>query len=133
VGNRLRAWLAAAALWCPAAAALDCPDQTTAGMRRCLSEELGRLELQLEATLLKSREAATEAAILDQAQSAWRRYIEADCRAAADVYRGGTLAPVVELSCRIDHLKARIRHLRDDYLERDGGAPGRREAGPEKK
>lgn len=108
---------------CPALAQADC--ETTAGARRCLAARADSAEAELRVVLDSARRMAQGPAQLDAAQAAWRRYVEQDCRAAADVYRGGSLAPVAALSCRVDQLRARIRHLRDDYLA-DDPAPGRR-------
>lgn len=103
----------------------DC--ETTAGARRCLAARIDSLETELRRVLAEARRAAQGKTLLDAAQAAWRRYVEADCLAAADVYRGGSLAPVVAQSCRLDHLRLRIQYLRFDYLDdADERAPGRR-------
>jgi uncharacterized protein YecT (DUF1311 family) len=101
------------------------PCETTAGARRCLAARVDSAEIELRGVLDSARRLAQGPALLDSAQAAWRRYAELDCRAAADVYRGGSLAPVVAQSCRLDQLRLRIRHLRGDYLS-DDPAPGRR-------
>lgn len=107
------------------AQAVDC--ETTAGARRCLALRLDSLDTELRRVVAESRRVAHGKALFDAAQAAWRRYVEADCRAAADVYRGGSLAPVVAQSCRVDHLRLRLQNLRNDYLDEAGErAPGRR-------
>jgi uncharacterized protein YecT (DUF1311 family) len=115
----------------PAAAQRDtaavCADETTAGMRRCLTLRLEGAEAELAGVLREARREAQSAALLDAAQGAWRRYVARDCRAAADVYRGGSLAPAVALGCRLDHTRARIRFVREDYQVSDMASPGRRD------
>jgi uncharacterized protein YecT (DUF1311 family) len=101
--------------------------ETTAGARRCLARRIDSMEVELRRVVGESRRTAQGKTLFDAAQAAWRRYVEADCRAAADVYRGGSLAPVVAQSCRLDHLRLRMQYLRNDYLDdADERAPGRR-------
>ncbi len=133
--TRLRPATVAVAFWTgfavPAAAQrparTDCEGETTAEVRRCLTETLRNAEAELEASLRRARLEAKDSAPLDSAQAAWRSFVDRDCRAAADVYRGGSLAPVVALGCRLDHTRLRLRAIRNDYLAGDTAAPGRRE------
>jgi len=107
----------------PALAQDDC--ETTAGARRCLAARLDSAESELRAVLAEARGRAGHPALLDSAQAAWRLYVDRDCRAAAAIYSGGSLAPVVAQGCRLDHVRMRLRFLRQDYLS-DEPAPGRR-------
>jgi len=100
--------------------------ETTAGIHGCLVQALEQVNAELATVFARARAAADDTALLESSQSAWQRYVDADCRAAADVYRGGSLAPVVALSCQLDHYRLRIRYLQNDYFPAGETAPGRR-------
>lgn len=53
---------------------------------------------------------ATKKALVD-AQRKWVAFREADCKAQASVYQGGTIAPSVYMECMIAHADARTRAL----------------------
>ena len=96
--------------------------------RLCLMQQLQAAEAQLERTYRSARETAGDSMLVDSVHRAWRRYVEIDCRAAADVYRGGSLASIVGLHCRFEHTRLRTWQLRGDYpADLDSLAPGRRD------
>jgi uncharacterized protein YecT (DUF1311 family) len=94
--------------------------------RICLRARLAAADSELAETVRTARERAQGKEVFDSAQVAWLRFRDADCRASADVYRGGSLASVVALSCRLGQTRRRIADLRGDYFS-DGPDPGRRE------
>lgn len=87
--------------------------QSTAAMRECEGARLARAEAAMKAAY----DAA--AAKLDQrgreklraAQSAWRRFREAEAGFQADAARDGTLAPLIATSARAELTEARAREL----------------------
>ena len=103
-----------------------CPDETTAGLRRCLNLRLDSLTTELNRVYARARAESNDTLTLDSAQTMWRGWVMLDCRAAARIYQGGSLSPIVALTCRIDHTRMRIRHLTDDYLSDDSVGPGKR-------
>lgn len=96
--------------------------------RLCVMQQLQAADAQLERTYRQAREAAGDSILVDSVHHAWRRYVEVDCRAAADVYRGGSLASIVGLHCRFEHARLRSWQLRGDYpADLDSLAPGSRD------
>jgi uncharacterized protein YecT (DUF1311 family) len=96
--------------------------------RLCVMQQLQAAEAELERTWRQARVAAGDSILVDGVHHAWRRYVEVDCRAAADVYRGGSLASIVGLHCRYEHARLRSWQMRGDYpADLDSLAPGSRD------
>ena len=109
----------------------DCSSkQTTAEMVQCLSanyqeadQTLNHLwpaykahfaaidEANKSSTLPAPQEKALSLAV--KAQKAWIKIRDNDCLAAAAAFKGGTLAPVVQLSCLVEKTKERSNYLSD--------------------
>lgn len=55
--------------------------------------------------------------LLKRAQDAWVHYRDANCKASAAVYSGGTMAPAELAGCKLDHTRDRLAELRRIYEE----------------
>ena len=51
----------------------------------------------------------------DRAEAAWQSYQKAQCTAAYDAYKGGTIAPVMEITCHLQLMRDRMRELESIY------------------
>ena len=51
----------------------------------------------------------------DDVEAAWQTYRKAQCSAAYDAYRGGTIAPIMGLSCQLSLMRGRMRELEKIY------------------
>ena len=89
---------------------------TTYQMRQCASRDLTAARTELDRYLAEARRVAGKRSMLDSAQSAWERYRDISCRSAASQYEGGTMQPLVEVSCLAERTRARIRELYESYL-----------------
>ena len=89
---------------------------TTYQMRQCASRDLTAARAELDRYLAEARRVAAKRPVLDSAQSAWERYRDISCRSAASEYEGGTMQPLVEVSCLAQRTRARIRELYESYL-----------------
>jgi uncharacterized protein YecT (DUF1311 family) len=58
-----------------------------------------------------TRARANQPATLDSAQTVWVAFRQAQCVAASDQFDGGSLQPVVFLSCWIEVTQERLRSL----------------------
>jgi uncharacterized protein YecT (DUF1311 family) len=96
---------------------------TTLAMRQCLSADLSDAERDLARYLKESLVQAQKPSLLSQAQDAWQRYRDLACQSAGTQYDGGTMQPVVVLSCRLATTRARIHELWADYLQPDDSLP----------
>jgi uncharacterized protein YecT (DUF1311 family) len=96
---------------------------TTLAMRQCLSGALDRADSALARYLKEARHQAQNAALLDTTQVVWERYRSFSCRAAGTQYEGGTMLPVVVLTCRLELTRARTHQLWTDYLQPDDSLP----------
>jgi len=87
--------------------------QSTAAMRECENARLARAEAAMNAAY------SAAAAKLDErgreklraAQSAWRRFRDAEAGFQADAVRDGTLAPLIAASVRAELTEARRKEL----------------------
>ncbi len=61
---------------------------------------------------LSAEEGVTE---FDGVEAAWQTYHKAQCTAAYDAYRPGTIAPVVELTCHLQLMRDHMRELENIY------------------
>ena len=89
---------------------------TTFEMRQCTSRKLERAKSELQRYLGEARRLALNGKLLDSAQVAWERFRDVECRASGAQYEGGTMQPLVVLSCLESLTRERIRHLYDDYI-----------------
>lgn len=92
------------------------PDgETTQGMVRCSIEERDAWDVVLNASYIGLRqryEGTSVAEGLRDAQRAWIEFRDADCRAEAAVFEGGTIAQVIHAGCQMDHTARRALVLR---------------------
>jgi uncharacterized protein YecT (DUF1311 family) len=51
----------------------------------------------------------------DEAESAWQVYEKAQCSTAYDIYRSGTIAPLMQLTCELRLLRDRMKELESIY------------------
>ena len=51
----------------------------------------------------------------DDVEAAWQTYHKAQCSAAYDAYRGGTIAPIIDLTCHLSLMRGRMRELENIY------------------
>jgi len=47
----------------------------------------------------------------DDAETAWQAYKQAQCSAAYGAYKGGTIAPIIQLTCELTLFRDRMREL----------------------
>ncbi len=115
----------------------DCPKaMTTYDINMCLAKEVDVITANYKAytSALRSAEAlsstgesdavgptgkpltpAQRSQNFDTVESAWRTFYEAQCSAAFDAYRGGTIAPSVQLNCRLQLIRDRMHELESIY------------------
>jgi uncharacterized protein YecT (DUF1311 family) len=51
----------------------------------------------------------------DAGEAAWQKYREAQCRAAFDQFKGGTIAPIDGLSCELMLIRSHMREIEKIY------------------
>ena len=51
----------------------------------------------------------------DGVEAAWQAYQKAQCSAAYDAYKGGTIAPIIDLTCHLSLMRDRMRELENIY------------------
>jgi uncharacterized protein YecT (DUF1311 family) len=104
----------------------NCKDpQSNLEMRMCADQELKQADVELNEIYTRAIAAAREQtragreygspdleALLREGERRWIAFREADCRYQYELYHGGTIAPLVELQCRLDLTKARAKELR---------------------
>jgi uncharacterized protein YecT (DUF1311 family) len=95
-----------------------CDDEMTqTGLNVCFANAYKSEESRLKVTynhyltILSS----TDKTNLLTAQEAWLRYRDAECKAVADQFEGGSMQPMQFSSCMYELTLARIRELNDDY------------------
>lgn len=84
------------------AQALSCDNATTTrDMITCTQMDLNLADGDLNATYQELRSDLDKKGrlLLRDAQRAWIAFRDAECARQADIVRGGTMAPVLELSC----------------------------------
>jgi len=86
---------------------------TTAQMHVCVNEANRQADSQLAEALTKARQRAGAdlQAPLDEAQASWAQYRDVQCAAEGAQYEGGTIQPVVVLSCRLNLSRSRTEYL----------------------
>ena len=111
------------------AAPATCPGTTTIEVNACATAEFEHADAVLNryyaVALRQARTAGGEAAAtgLQRAERSWLAYRNAECDAAATVYRGGTIAASVEITCRTRLTRLRTYGLWRDWLTYPDGTP----------
>lgn len=98
-----------------------CPrSNTTVEMNQCLNYKLERavnqLENNLELTRLKFVNDPAMLALIDNAQVAWETYRKKQCQSVFLMWEGGSIQPLMTVSCSIQLARERNTFLRDAYL-----------------
>ena len=99
---------------------------TTALMRRCAQAKLEQAELQLDRVLEDYRTSlrADRIPLLEESQELWEHHRAGYCRFVSSEFAGGSLRPVVELTCRQEVTDARTAQLqRQLQMEQEGDPP----------
>ena len=81
---------------------LDCEEAiTTREMLQCADHDRRQAEVALEDTLRDLGDSLDEKArdLLTRSQSAWEAYRDAECDRIGDMARGGTIAPLLTVTC----------------------------------
>ena len=94
--------------------ALCSSETTTAAMQRCENLRYQRAQQALDSAYagLTKQLDETGKAKLRSAQAAWLRFRRADSEFAADAARGGTLAPLIQITVLADLTEARTVELK---------------------
>lgn len=93
----------------------DCGNATTtAAMRECAGMRYDKAEQQLKAVRAQLSQKLDEAgkAKLQAAQAAWVQFRKANAEFQADLARGGTLAPLIQITVMADMTEARVAELK---------------------
>jgi uncharacterized protein YecT (DUF1311 family) len=93
----------------------DCGNATTtAAMRECAGMRYDKAEQQLKAVRaqLSQKLDETGKAKLQAAQAAWVQFRKANAEFQADLARGGTLAPLIQITVMADMTEARVAELK---------------------
>lgn len=99
------------------ARALDCENPlTTVDMISCADLDYQRADKELNQVYVEMRSHLDETArkLLQDSQRAWIAYRDAECKRARDEARGGTLAPVLQISCLAELTEQRIGDLKGE-------------------
>lgn len=99
---------------CPNAETQSELNQCAGKAYRAADGELNQVYRKLVATL-----DAEEKAQLKVAQTAWLKYRDAHCEFVGDVYKGGTMRPMVHAFCLADVTRNRTTELKDEIENRD--------------
>ena len=94
-----------------------CQSPTTAAVRRCLAQKNGQADTVLAAALEQARARANDSEAFDSAQEKWVEYRDAQCRAVASQYEGGSLQPVLFLTCRLELTNVRLEYVRQLFRQ----------------
>jgi len=93
----------------------DCGNaSTTAAMRECAGMRYNKAEQELKAVRaqLSQKLDETGKAKLQAAQAAWVQFRKANAEFQADLVRGGTLAPLIQVTVMADMTEARVAELK---------------------
>lgn len=80
-----------------------------------ISDSLEAAQFRVASEYLKNRAQADALKALDAAEQAWKAFVDAQCRAEAAVYAGGSAVPMIQAGCRRRENRARIGVLREVY------------------
>ncbi|WP_426702961.1 lysozyme inhibitor LprI family protein [Rhodanobacter sp. Col0626] len=133
ITRRLAAWPTAAlllAMNAPVLAANCDSANNTVQMNACMADEVKAADLTLNHTYQRvlatlngadsdqqqSYPASTKAALIE-AERAWVKYRDADCKAVYNHWKGGTIRTSMELGCRQERAEQRTRQL-EAFLEK---------------
>jgi uncharacterized protein YecT (DUF1311 family) len=109
----------------------DCKDaNNTVQMNECMAKQAKAADAKLNDTYRQvlasfkgaddpasqSYPASTRAALID-AQRAWVRYRDADCKAVYNQWKGGTIRDVMQLGCMKDRTERRTNEL-EGFLQK---------------
>jgi uncharacterized protein YecT (DUF1311 family) len=91
---------------------------TTAALQTCINAELKRLGGQLSSAYKKLvATSGADKTKLAAAQSRWTAFRDADCKFAASIHAGGSLAPIDMGTCQVDLTTARVTELRNNQKQ----------------
>lgn len=97
-----------------------CIGSSTRELEQCASLRLEEARNELEVYLAESKrlieDDESDTAALLESQALWGRFVEADCRAAFQHMKGGSLRSVVMLECEREHSWNRVHQLWNRYL-----------------
>lgn len=98
-----------------------CPrSNTTVEMNQCLNHKLERAVNELENNLalirLKFTDDAAMLGLIDNAQEAWETYRKKQCQSVFLMWEGGSIQPLMTVSCSIQLARERNSFLRETYL-----------------
>lgn len=108
-------------VFCASAMAQTTPPQpdcgnatTTAAMRECAGMRYNKAEQELKTVRaqLSQKLDETGKAKLQAAQSAWVQFRKANAEFQSDLVRGGTLAPLIQITVMADMSEARVAELK---------------------
>jgi uncharacterized protein YecT (DUF1311 family) len=107
-----------------AAASTDCSNATTTGaMEQCAATEQKAVEAKLNTTYQRTlkafdgQEDAKAKQMLVEAQRAWIKFREADCKAVYQKWGDGTIRGLMYIGCMQQRAEQRIKEL-DDFASR---------------
>jgi uncharacterized protein YecT (DUF1311 family) len=93
----------------------DCGNATTtAAMRQCATARYTKAEVELRAARVKLLDKLDETGKVKflASQSAWVQFRKANAEFQADLVRGGTLSPLVQITVMADMTEARVAELK---------------------
>lgn len=100
-----------------------CKGETTFEMRQCAGKRYKQADEELNKVYqrLMSKLSADEKTSLKTAQQAWLKYRDTNCDFESFMYRGGTMAPLVEAECMVAMTNSRTKELKQQIedLERE--------------
>jgi uncharacterized protein YecT (DUF1311 family) len=100
-----------------ATGATNCPtDSTTLGMHLCLDREFRHADSALNRYYAEAVRVAVAPTKLRGAEVNWVHFRNINCAAQAAEYEGGTMEPLVELSCWLEMTQSRTHELWSAYL-----------------
>ncbi len=106
--------LATLALVSRPASALDCANaMSTIDMLQCADRDYQAADKRLNQSYsaFKKTLDAEGAKLLLESQRAWLKFRDTNCAVAADMARGGTLSPLLNLGCQADMTEKRNKEL----------------------
>ena len=120
---------------------IGCPkEQTTLDISICLKKEVKKTTANyraysdglrsIEGLAAPSESSSTDSSMystpqelvkqFDDAETAWQVYKRAQCSSAYGAYKGGTIAPIMQLTCELTLFRDRMRELESIYGVTEG-------------
>ena len=99
-----------------------CADaQSQAEMNMCWGKEYKAADAKMNKTYqdFMSKLDESEKMQLKNAQLAWLKYRDANCDFVADLYKGGTMRPMIAAICLADVTNARVNELKSQIKDRE--------------